>query len=261
MKAAKIFALLLPVLASCEKELDFHYHHVESQLVVEGSTSATGTTVSLTRTCPMDEAMDLTPVTDAQVLLTDLTDNTCRALTLDSDGAYTDATPGISGHDYRLDISRNGNEYSAESTMLQATQILDLEFQWIKMPYDHVAALRIAFSDLPEPDTYYWIKMYRNGESYRWLLSSDQAAVDGVIAEVTMTTRKNPEDDDDKDTLLDGDEVRVVINPISRSMYDYLIAIQSDSNGPRMFAGAYCLGYYLASPAASATVTFRPRSF
>lgn len=52
----KIFAIivLLSILVSCEKELDFRYHDVDSQLVIEGRTSESGTTVSLTRTCPMD---------------------------------------------------------------------------------------------------------------------------------------------------------------------------------------------------------------
>lgn len=259
MKATPIIILLLPLLASCEKELDFHYHDVESQLVVEGSTSETGTNVNLTYTCPMGDAMDLTPVTDAKITVTDLTDGISHELNIDSDGTYTNGSPGIPGHDYRLDISRNGSNYTSECIMLQASKILDLEFQWIKMPYDYVAVLRIAFMDLPSADTYYWIKLYRNGEPYQWILSNDKASVNGIISEVTMTTRKNPDDENDKDTLVEGDEVKVDVNPISREMYDYLIAIQSDSNGPEMFIGDYCLGYYMASSTASSTITFHPK--
>lgn len=261
MRAANILLAmsLLLFVASCEKELDFHYHEVESQIVIEGNTSDNGTTVSLTYTCPMGEAMDLSPVTDAIVTLTDVTEGVSRELTLATNGIYVDNSPGIPDHIYRLDISHNGNRYSAESTMLQPSKILDLEFHWIKMPYDHVAVLRIAFTDLPSSDTCYWIKLYRNGEPYKWILSDDRASVNGVIREVTMTTQKNPDDENDKDTLVNGDVVDVVVNPISREMYDYLIAIQSDSNGSRMFDGDYCLGYYIASPETTSSIIFRPK--
>lgn len=43
---------------SCEKELDFHYHDVEPQLVIEGCVTDEGTSVALTRTTPMDEPMN-----------------------------------------------------------------------------------------------------------------------------------------------------------------------------------------------------------
>ncbi len=68
-----------------------------------------------------------------------------------------------------------------------------------------------------------------------WLLSDDRSAVNGVINEVTMTSRKDIDEEDGKSVLKDGDEVKVIIAPIDRRMYDYLIAIQSDSNGPSMF--------------------------
>lgn len=259
MRVSLIIAMLMPLLVSCEKELDFHYKEVDSQLVVEGQTSETGTVVSLTYTCPMGEAMDVTPIVDADVIITDITAGIQRNLLINQEGVFMDNTPGIPDHDYRIEISHNGNYYYAESTMPEPIQILDLDFQWIKMPYDHVAVLRIAFTDLPSTDNCYWIKLYRNGESYKWILSDDRASVNGVISEVTMTTRKHPDDENDKDTLVDGDILDVVINPISHGMYDYLIAIQSDSNGPRMFQGDFCLGYYMATSNTFSSITFHPQ--
>lgn len=251
--------MAIPLLTSCEKELDFHYHDVESPLVVEANTTELGTSVSLTNTCPMDGAMDLTPISNADVMLTDLTLGVTRILGQNQNGIYVDNTPGTPGHEYRLEIHHKDFYYTAESTMFTPTQILSLDFQWIKMPYDYVAVLRIAFTDLPSKDNCYWIKLYRNGQSYKWILSDDRASVNGIISEVTMTTRKNPDSGDDKDALTDGDKIDVVINPISRELYDYLIAIQSDSNGPRMFGGDFCLGYYMASSNASSTIIFQPQ--
>lgn len=248
----------LVALASCEKELDFQYHDVEPQLVIEGTTTDGGTRVSVTYTTPMDMPMNDTRLTDATVTLTDLTDGTSTRLSPDSKGYFTDNTPGVDGHEYRLDVSRDGKRYSAESLMRHKVDILGLEFQWIKMPYDYVAVLQISFTDDGTAGDNYWVRLYRNGEAYKWSLVTDNLADNGIINEVIMTSRKDIEAEDEKDVLLDGDEIRVEVIPVSLEMLDYLQAIQSDSNGPRMFAGDYCLGYYLAAEVSQSTIIFRP---
>ncbi|MBD5291516.1 MAG: hypothetical protein HDS24_05545, partial [Bacteroides sp.] len=58
--------------------------------------------------------------------------------------------------------------------------------------------------------------------------------------------------------LLDGDEVTALVIPISREMVDYLTALEQDSNGPAMWQGNFCLGYFLASTIASKTIIFHP---
>lgn len=260
MKNIYIIIVLALVLVSCEKELDFQYHDVESQLVIEGKTSCEGTTVMLTTTCPMGEHMDTTPITDAEVRLVDLTTGIEKELAINKDGIFCDVTPGITGHDYKIDVSYKNNNFASICTMRPATKIVGLQFQWIKMPYDYVAVLQIAFVDLDTPDDCYWIKLYKNGLPYMWILSDDRSAVNGIISEVTMTSRKDVAEEDEKSVLIDGDEIKIVIAPISRSMYDYLIAIQSDSNGPRMFIGDFCLGYYIASDETESSIIFHPDS-
>ena len=252
-----VLAALL-ALASCEKELDFRYHDVDSVLVIEGALTDRGADILLTMTTPMGEPMDLTPVTDATVTLTDLTDGTPRTITPDATGRYADDVPGYEGHEYRLDIVRDGRTYTATSLMRPATQILSLEFQWIKMPYDYVAVLKTTFTDAPGSDDCYWLRIFRNEEAYKWLLVDDRAAVNGIISEVTMTSRKDLDEEDDKDILRDGDIVSVSVTPVSRRMLDYLTALQSDSNGPAMFDGDFCLGYFQASPVATSSITYHP---
>jgi hypothetical protein len=41
-------------------------------------------------------------------------------------------------------------------------------------------------------------------------------------------------------------------------MHDYLEALQNDSNGPAMFSGDKCLGYFVATSPVSASIVFRP---
>lgn len=253
-----IFTLLSFLLLSCEKELDFKYHEVEPQLVIEGILSQEGACVTLTQTVPMDEKLEKNYLTDAEISLKDLTAGEEIELEADKNGIFIkDYVPEI-GHDYQLKVVREGNEYSSVCLMRPSTKILNLMFQWIKMPYDHVAVLQIKFADLESEEDYYWIRIFRNDEPYKWIMSDDRGAVEGVITEVIMTTRQDLSEEDEKDILRDGDVVKVEINTISREMYDYLIAIENDSNGPAMFEGDFCLGYFLASDSAVESIIFRP---
>lgn len=243
---------------SCEKELDFHYHDVEPQLVIEGCVTDEGTSVALTRTTPMDEPMNPAKITDAAVRLTDVTAGETKSLQPDASGIFTDATPGIVGHEYRLDVATGGLTYTSTSIMRPRSEICGVEFQWIKMPYDHVAVLQVSFTDPSSAGDYYWVRLYRNGEAYKWSVLDDSRAVDGIINEVLMTSRMDINEEDDNAVLLDGDVVTVTVSAISREMADYLEALQSDSNGPCMFSGSFCLGYFLASPVAESEIVFRP---
>ena len=254
----QIIPFLFFLLVSCEKELDFKYHVIEPQLVIEGILSQEGVMVSLTNTTPMDEKIEKNYLTDAEVCLVDLSEGKEVELKSDKNGIYTNIYFPVSGHDYQLIVKREGKEYYSRSTMRPATKILGLMFQWIKMPYDFVAVLQITFADFESADDCYWIKIFRNNEPYKWILSDDRGAVNGEITEVIMTSRKDLSEEDEKDILRDGDEVKVVINTISREMYDYLIALENDSNGPQMFQGDFCLGYFMASDSVSDSIIFRP---
>ena len=253
-----IIPIIFLLLLSCEKELDFKYHFIEPQLVIEGILSQEGVKVSLTNTTPMDEKIEKNYLTDAKVCLVDISEGKEVELKSDKNGLFTNIYFPVSGHDYQLIVRREGKEYYSRSTMRPATKISGLMFQWIKMPYDFVAVLQITFTDFESADDCYWIKIFRNNEPYKWIISDDRGAVNGEITEVIMTSRKDLSEEDEEDILRDGDEVKVVINVISREMYDYLIALENDSNGPQMFQGDFCLGYFMASESVSDSIIFRP---
>lgn len=245
--------------ASCEKEIDFDYIDIEPLTVIEAELTPDGAKVGITFTTPMDEPMDRTHLTDAVVTLTDLTDGVVYHLRADEEGFFVDPTPGVVGHDYRLAVERAGCRYEAEATMYPPTEIESLEFNWIKMPYDYVAVLQGRFSDIRNLEgESYWIKIYRNGEVYQWGEMDDRSAVDGICTFVAMTSRKDTDEEDDDTVLYDGDVVTCSVSPISSAMYDYLEALQNDSNGPAMFSGDKCLGYFMATSPVSDSVVFRP---
>lgn len=253
-----IAATLLMLFSSCEKDLDLKYHDIDPLTVIEAELTPDGIKVGITLTTPMNEPMDRTRLTDATVILTDITSGNIYYLTADAEGFYTDNVTGIEGHRYRLRIQRDGQVYEAETLMYGPTEFLSLEFNWIKMPYDHVAVLQGQFTESEGTNDYYWVKIYRNDEIYQWGQMSDNGAVDGVVTFITMTSRMDTDEEEDSEVLYDGDVVTVTVSGISREMHDYLEALQNDSSGPAMFTGDKCLGYFIATSPVSDSIVFHP---
>ncbi len=254
-----ISAVALP---SCEKEIDFKYHDIDPLPVIEANLTPQGMRVGITYTTPMGEPMDRTPVTDATLILTDANDGASYDLHAGTDGYFCSQTPflPVVGHDYQLAVTIGTETYEAVTTMYPATEITSVEFSWIKMPYDQVAVLQVQFQDIPTlDDECYWIKIYRNDKLYCWGEITDRGADDnGTITYITMTTRHDIEEEDDDRIILDGDIITASVSVISHGMYDYLQALRNDSNGPAMFSGPLCLGYFLAtSPVEQSTIFHR----
>ena len=250
---------MLLTLMSCEKNLDLKYHDIEPLTVIEAELTQEGIKVGLKLTTPMDEPMDRTLLTDAEIILTDINSGSEYNLTRDSEGYYVDATPGVIGHEYKLTVARNGDVYEAKTVMYPSTEIIGLEFNWINMPYDQVAVLQAQFmEDTSQDGDCYWIKLYRNGEIYLWQEADDRNAVNGIGTFLTMTSRKDTDEEEDDEVLFDGDVMTFSICRISRSLHDYLEALQNDSSGPAMFSGPRCLGYFIATIPASKSITFHP---
>ncbi len=257
------------LVSSCEKEMDFRYHDIAPLTVIEGMLTPEGVRVGITLTTPMDEPMDTTRLTDANATLYDLTSATSYALAPDSDSFYTcDITPEA-GHVYRLSVGHGGHIYEAAARLYPPTRILSLEFNWIKMPYDHVAVLQGRIIDDPvSTGDCYWVKVYRNGKIYLWSELDDRGTEDGIKTFTFMTSRMDTEKEDVDEVLLDGDVITVTVSPVSREMHDYLEALANDSNGPAMFSGSTpgnttettpgCLGYFLATSPVSSTIVFHP---
>ena len=247
------------VLQSCEKEIDIEYHDIEPIVVIEGQLTQNGAEVRISMTTPMDEAFNGKYITDATVSITDISSGIEKTLTSDDDGIYIGNIAGCTGHLYELTVNRDGESYTAQCQMPVSCEITGLEFNWIKMPYDHVAVLQVSFTDNPvQTGDCYWVRLYRNGVAYKWDIVTDIHESDGIINNVFMTSRKNLDEEDDDTALREGDTMVASVSPISREMYEYLEAVSSNSNGPRLFSGDFCLGYFIASPTVASSIVFHP---
>jgi lipoprotein len=252
-------AIAVVVLWGCEKELDFKYRDVPAIPVIEAYVDQSHADIAVGWTTPMDEPLDTLPAENVLATLTETDSGRRIALTRQPDGHFTAPVAYRPGAEYRLEVELDGKSFHASGTMAEAVTGLELEFGWIKMPYDHVAVLKTSFHDLhDEPGDRYWIRVNRNGEFYKWVVTDDSGASKDRVESVMMTSRMDTEKEDESDVLRKGDIVEVSVTPVSRAMADYLEAIANDSNGPAMFDGPLCLGYFLVAPVTSATILFDP---
>lgn len=256
-----IIILCVGLTVGCKKELDFTYRDIPAIPVIEAELTCYGAKVVVTQTTPMDEPMNRDHMTeDVVVKLTDNDSGESFTLEPDSVGIFVSAYEGVIGHIYRLDVTIGQKCFTCEERMRAPVDSVSLAMSWIQMPYDDVAVLQVEFPDIdPETDgSCYWIRVKRNGDAYMWRAVKDIMATEGIVTDVMMTSRRDISEEDDATVLVDGDELEVSVTTISRVMYDYLVAIGSDSNGHMMFDGDFCLGYFLTGGVTEASIVFHP---
>lgn len=253
-------AIAAAAFASCEKEIDFKYHDIPEQQVIECLLTQNGVSAKLTKTVATDEPFPKETVTDASVIINDVTAARSFTLTSDSSGVFTcQDLRGEPGHEYELMVTMGDQSYASSCRMLEPSKILSAEFSWIKMPYDDVAVLKVQFTEDKDPYTNYWMRVFRNGEIYDWQAISSHNAVDGVVRGMMMTSRKDADEEDDDTVLRDGDVIDIEVLPVSRDIADYLNSLNNgDYNGNLLFTGSYCLGYFLAAPVAETQIIYHP---
>lgn len=253
-------ACALLTFASCEKEIDFEYKDIPEQQVIEGVMTQEGVNVRLTKTVATDEPFNDRTIIDAEVTVADKTAGEIYPLTPNEDGVFT--LPGLigqTGHEYELTVSIGEDIYKSTSRMHTKSTIVSAEFNWIKMPYDDVAVLKVQFTEAEDMNTQYWLRVYRNGEPYEWQAIESRNAVDGLVTGMMMTSRKDIDEEDDDTVLKDGDIIDIEVMSISKKMGDYLNSLNNgDFNGNRMFTGSYCLGYFLAAPVSRTQIIYHP---
>lgn len=262
MKMIKYIAAiaLVATLSSCEKEIDFEYHDIPEQQVIEGLLTQESVSVRLTKTIPTDEPFKDLTVTDATVEIADLASGQVYSLVPDDNGNFTlSGLEGVTGHEYRLTVTIGENTFTSSSRMLPLSEIVSAEFNWIKMPYDDVAVLKVQFTEDADKKNHYWLRVYRNGEPYEWQCISSHNAVDGIVRGMMMTSRKDIDEEDDDTVLKEGDVIDIEVMPISMKMGDYLNSLNNgDYNGNRMFDGEFCLGYFLAASLSKTQLIYHP---
>lgn len=260
--------LLLLLTLSCQKEIELDYRDIEPVVSIEGRVTNEQVYVLITRTRSMNDSVKGRGIGGAVVTIS--SEDGTEQLVYDArDGYYRPASgmKGVPGRTYRLDVTLDGHQYAASSTMPRQAPIVSAQFIWQSLLDNGMLMYEMWASD-PEPDVrnYYWYRVDRRAkdpkvrqkqgtDAYRWSSFDDRGAINARIYRDIMCVNEEMmdgqdiEDDQLKSILFDGDTITLQLMTIDRAMFEYY---QSLSVGQRMGANPIsnisggCLGYFAA---------------
>ena len=260
--------LLLLLTLSCQKEIELDYRDIEPVVSIEGRVTNEQVYVLITRTRSMNDSVKGRGIGGAVVTIS--SEDGTEQLVYDArDGYYRPASgmKGIPGRTYRLDVTLDGHQYAASSTMPRQAPIVSTQFIWQPLLDNGMLMYEMWATD-PEPDVrnYYWYRVDRRAkdpkvrqkqgtDAYRWSSFDDRGAINARIYRDIMCVNEEMmdgqdiEDDQLKSILFDGDTITLQLMTIDRAMFEYY---QSLSVGQRMGANPIsnisggCLGYFAA---------------
>ena len=220
--AAKIFLLIssvfLMVSVSCHQDvINIDLTEIGSQIIIEGSiTDRDGPyTIKISRTGSHFRQGDYPPVTEAVVRLSDNAGHS-ETLVQTEPGIYkTHRTQGIPGRTYTLEVSVEGEAYSASSTMPRPIALDSLSY--IK-DSRRVAFVSCYFTDHKDVDDYCRFKIYRNGD----MLNDDYNLYHGKYTDGEQVVM-----DEFNNMFYLNDYVRIELLTIDKAMYEYWSTLDS----------------------------------
>lgn len=260
--------LLLLLTLSCQKEIELDYRDIEPVVSIEGRVTNEQVYVLITRTRSMNDSVKSRGIGGAVVTISS-EDGTEQLVYDVRDGYYRPASgmKGVPGRTYRLDVTLDGHQYAASSTMPRQAPIVSTQFIWQSLLDNGMLMYEMWATD-PEPDVrnYYWYRVDRRAkdpkvrqkqgtDAYRWSSFDDRGAINARIYRDIMCVNEEMmdgqdiEDDQLKSILFDGDTITLQLMTIDRAMFEYY---QSLSVGQRMGANPIsnisggCLGYFAA---------------
>lgn len=267
-KLLYIVSIMLMVIA-CQKEIDIDYRNIDPVVSIEGRVTNEQIYVHITRSRSMNDSVKGCGVSGATVTISSA-DGAEQLVYDNASGYYLSPSrlKGTAGRTYRLSVDLEGRHYESLSTMPQPAPITSAQFVWQPVLKNWLLAYQMEITD-PDPtvEGYYWYRMDRfavdtkvrrkqGNDPYRWNVFDDRGTLDGIIRrdihcmmELADDNGDEPEDDQLKSRLFDGDTITLRLMTIDRPVYDYY---QSLTVGQRMGANPKsnitggCLGYFAA---------------
>ncbi len=260
----KYFIWILPLfIAGCEKVIDVDLNEAAPEIVIEGNikTNPDFALVKISKTSSFFDTLPSEKVSGA--LVTILSNLGEKYLLYDvGEGEYkSDNLRLKTGATYHLYIEAEGEIYEANSKLTETVPIDSLQYYYEDRYsfFEKGYYLNVYFSDPPQIENYYRIKIYKNG-----LLASgiddfivfDDNYVDGNSVEISLLN----------DWYEVNDTVEVQLISIDKSAYDYFKTfIDLVNNNPGSAAPANpvsnisngALGYFSAWSSDTKSVIIR----
>lgn len=254
MKRLVYTIILVLISFSCTKEIDMNFDSIKPKIFIEGTLTDSSSLVYLFLTNDVEDSV-YQSVKNAEINI--IGEDGMNVSLKENDSFYSNNESFVfKNQDYNIKIKVNGNEYSANTTMLDYVPIDTAYFRWFTVYSDlQILYCSFDFMDNPETTDYYYYTIYQNGKEYSWDITDDEIAdktgtPGKITANVSCMTSKTAEDDPDADyRLYDGDKLKIVLRHIDKKCYDYLKSIQVSSNNysnPKSYFSNGALGFFVA---------------
>jgi len=249
MKNSQLYivaALALYTLSSCEKVVDIDLPQGKALPYVDAWISdKTGKqSIKFLQAVNYLDSKQPEPITGAQISLTDITAAKTYNFTY-KDGEYAydagAAAIGIVGHQYKLNITWNGEQFEATDVLNRVTKIDSITYKYKEEKGDDEAGYYAEFHarDLPNGTDYYWIRTYKNGTLNYY--TQEMVSIDGTYYEDIsnglpflepltegITSGEKP--------YVKGDVVKVLIRSVSKPAYHFIDQVTTQIYNEGLFA-------------------------
>lgn len=228
LPAAAARPLLLVLLTAltvpaCKKVIQVDLHSVAPQLVIEGDVTNGPAPyyVHISRTVDFSAANDFPPVTNAVVRLTDTTNGISDSMIQTSPGLYKSVeVGGVQHHTYMLQVSVDGKQYMALSTMPGIVHLDSVTFAQ-NIGFDNKLEINAvaAFQDPPGPGNYYQFTESLDGRVIPDIFVFEDRLSDGRYISYPLYN--------DSSYLQPGDTLTVTMNCIDKNNYNYFFQLMN----------------------------------
>jgi len=251
--------ILFTGLSSCEKKIEIHPENSEEKVFVEAifTNYTIASYIKLRKTKGIYESITgHPPITDASVVIKDLTDNSLINCPFDGHDKYVPEAEGIPGHEYILEIDAAGQHITGTQTMTEYIPLQNIYSYPTEEDPDKYY-LVAHFDDPPETEDYYLFIIQPMDPN------SELEARFTVLSDFTFDRTNNTLKINDE-FFNEGEDWLVTFFHVDRKNYNYLEVILramkslvngahpfyglSMGNPPSTVEGEQTLGFFIASP-------------
>jgi hypothetical protein len=221
-----LIVLLLPALTGCEKVIQLDLGNKTNELVIEANITNTGgpQMVRLSKDVPITNTNTYPPVTGATVVISDDKGNSYPA-TESSAGTYTLNATGLPGSTYTMNVSTEGKNYRAVSTMPGLVK-LDSITTKLSDSDPKLREIVVHYQDPPGIVNQYRFVVFVNDKQLKAVYANDDDFNDGKYVRNDL---EQPEDIE----IRPGDKITVEMQCVDKPVHTYWLSLkQQQDNGP-----------------------------
>jgi hypothetical protein len=217
--------------SSCEKVIDVDIKESPSQLVIEGNIrdGDTDGMIKISRSVAYTDQNTYPAVTNADITVTDDQGNSWHPEQRDVPGEYYWRMVGEPGRTYTMNVSVEGKQYTAKSTMPQPVKLDSIGITLLTFGDEERKVVAAYFKDPAGVKNQYRYLLYVNGKLTKRVYANNDRLTDGNDIKEQLFYQ----DDEDNEEIDSGDFVEVQMQCIDNPVFKYWLTLADQAqNGP-----------------------------